>query len=244
MSDKARRKTGSRAPEPLQVVTAVSAGAPPRCDYDKALHPDHIGHDVRLYGMDADLPEGATLTIGFAAGPGPDEGKAMVASGPRADVVRVLREAGYLVSGEEESEAAPEPTIDAAAAAAEVEDARRGASRETMRETVKRIEKLVHQLGIETRKLQAAADADEGGSAGDRTWRHAFVLMPLKLLILATRSMIDGTPSQRYETDADRGRHERLQQELLDVMNKCLTELEKRNREQEPEEDPLDRPLH
>ena len=62
------KRTGARKNGEARVLLAVTPDAPPRCDYDMALHPHDLGHDVRLHGTELQLPAGATLTIGYAAG--------------------------------------------------------------------------------------------------------------------------------------------------------------------------------
>ena len=100
----------------------------------------------------------------------------------------------------------------------------------------------MHQLGNEIRKLQVATEED-GGSAAERAWRTVFLLTPMKVVILASTTMIHKMPTRRYESATDRGQREALQDELQDVMSRCLAELERLNADDTGEDALQDLPL-
>ena len=226
-------------------LPAVSPDAPQQCDYHLALHPDNMGQDVRLWGTEVTLPPGAKLIVGYAgATDTPEEGKAMVVAGTRGQVIRVLKNAGYQIGEEGDAEDESEQTLEVKEPEATTgpSEAARAASRDAAREAVRRIETLVHQLGIEIRKLQVATEED-GGSAADRAWRTVFLLTPMKVVILASSTMIHKMPTRRYESDTDRTQRETLQEELQVVMSRCLAELERLNAEDTGEDALQDLPI-
>lgn len=220
------------------VHLAASADAPQACDYDLALHPHDMGHDVRLWGTEVELPPGDRLTVGYAAGgDGDDDGKPMVVQGTRAEVTGALRAAGYRVAGEEAAAepARAQPAERAPETVAETEQAARD---EAVAEAAKRIEHIAGQLAAETRRLHAAAER-AGSSAAERSWRSAFVLTPLRLLLLATRRLIDGIPEDHFEPREETERRRALEADLEATLARGTAEIERLN-ERKSGGEPLD----
>ena len=59
------------------------------------LHPLDVGYDPRRYAMDCELPPGEHLVVSYDQSPDGDGPQpVMVASGPRAEVADLLRQAG------------------------------------------------------------------------------------------------------------------------------------------------------
>ena len=230
------KQPGRKKAAGLVVLPSVSPDAPPRCDYDLALHPHDLGHDVRLYGDLVEVPDKPTVTVGYSAGPDSGhEGMPMVAAGPRDDVLRTLADAGYQVPVPEATEGPADETPEA-----DVDELIRQAEEERTRQAIekasRRIEALAQQLSLETRRLEAAAgEGVDGKTSARRTWNNAFVLMPLKLLILSTRALTDGTAA-RMARRSDDERLADLQETLRKVLNQCLAELEARSADQSRQE--------
>ena len=234
-----RKKVAGKAGYDGKPRAAVAPDAPRPYDYDLALHPDTIGQDMRLWGTVITLPEGAKLIVGYAgATDTPEDGKPMVVAGTRGQVIRVLKTAGYTIDEEGDDDGTERETASDDYAASEAEaEAAAALKQEIVVTAMKRIESLSHQLGVETRKLQAAAEGD-AASESERVWRTVFLLNPLKVLLLASTTMLHKMPTRRFESETDRRRREALQEELNATMTRCLAELERLNAD-DTGEDPL-----
>ena len=89
----------------LIILPGSSADAPPSSEYDVNLRPDGKGNDGRTAGGALMLPARSRITVAYTAGrQAANAGETMVASGPRSEVLDVLREAGYAVAAESDSE--------------------------------------------------------------------------------------------------------------------------------------------